>query len=174
MIVDYATTVVSGSKVLMAHGEKKRIPPGWIVDAEGGETTDPGLLADGSGAHLPFGGHKGYAIMLADEFLGRVLSGADAYAETEHGGTFMRHQGVTFIVMRADMFQPMADFSRVSDELQSQIRGVPPAPGFDEVMVPGDPEARARAERSRNGIPLTDVGWKTLTDLAQELGVEVG
>ena len=173
MIVDYATTVVSGSKVLMAHGENKKIQPGWIVDSEGRETTDPGLLADGSGSHLPFGGHKGYAIMLADEFLGRVLSGADAYAETERGGPILRHQGVTFIVFKADLFQPMADFGRVSDALHRQVRGVPPAPGFEEVMVPGDLEARARSERGRNGIPLTDVVWKSLTDLAAELGVEV-
>ena len=172
MVIDYATTVVSGSKVLMAHQEGRKIAPGMIVDREGNETTDPGDLLNG-GAHLPFGGHKGYGIMLADEFLGRVLCGADAYSDTELGGPVLRHQGVTFIVFKADLFQPMADFGRVSDSLQRQIREVPPAPGFDEVLIPGDLEARARADRRRNGIPLPDVVWKALTDLAESVGVEV-
>ena len=173
MVMDYATTVVSGSKVILAHREGKTLAPGLIVDKEGRETTDPGDLLDGNGAHLPFGGHKGYGIMLADELLGRVLCGADAYSDTERGGPILRHQGVTFIVFKADLFQPLAEFGRVSDALQRQVRGVPPAPGFDEVLVPGDPETRARAERSRNGIPLSDFVWKSLTDLAEELGVGV-
>ena len=35
---------------------------------------------------MPFGGHKGYAIMLANEFLGRVFAGADAFSEEDRGG----------------------------------------------------------------------------------------
>ena len=41
------------------------------------------------------------------------------------------------------------------------------------MLVPGDLEARARAERSRDGIPVLDEGWESLTDLAAELGVTV-
>ncbi|MCL4535448.1 MAG: Ldh family oxidoreductase [Bacteroidetes bacterium] len=37
-----------------------------------------------------------------------------------------------------------------------RIKGVPPAPGFDEVMVPGEPELRTRQQRLREGIPLAD------------------
>jgi LDH2 family malate/lactate/ureidoglycolate dehydrogenase len=122
---------------------------------------------------MAFGGHKGYAFMLADEFLGRVLSGADGYLEGERGGPLMRHQGVTMIVLRADLFQPMAEFARRADELKRQVNAVPPAVGFDEVLVPGDLEARARAERSSDGIPVLDEVWKSLTDLAAELGVTV-
>ena len=173
MVLDFATTVVAGSRVATYHRDGKELPPGAIVDKHGRATTDPADFLD-DGAHLPFGGHKGYAIMVANELLGRMVSGADAYAETERGGPIMRHQGVTFIVFKADLFQPMADFGLGADELLRQIRAVPPAPGFDRVMVPGDPESDARAERGRNGIPLSDAVWKSLTDLAEELGVPVG
>ena len=85
----------------------------------------------------------------------------------------MRHQGVTMIVFRADLFQPMADFARRSDELKRQVNAVPPAVGFDEVLVPGDLEARAREKRSRKGIPIPTEVWQSLTDLAQGLEIPI-
>ena len=50
---------------------------------------------------------------------------------------------------------------------------MPPAPGHDEVLVPGEPEARAKAERERDGIPLPPTLWTTLSELSAELGVTV-
>ena len=120
-----------------------------------------------------FGAHKGYAFMLADEFLGRVLAGADGHVEGELGGPLMRRQGVTMIVLRADLFQPMDEFARRAGKLKRQVNAVPPAAGFDEVLVPGDLEARARERRSRDGIPIPAEVWKTLTDLADGLEVSI-
>jgi ureidoglycolate dehydrogenase (NAD+) len=39
--------------------------------------------------------------------------------------------------------------------------------------VPGEPEARAQAERERDGIPLPPTLWVTLSELSSELGVVV-
>ena len=77
------------------------------------------------------------------------------------------------IVLRADLFQPLADFARRSDALKRQVNAVPPADGFDEVLAPGDLEARARETRSRDGIPIPTEVWRTLTDLAEGLEVPV-
>ena len=173
MVLDFATTAIAQSKAVIARGENKQLPPNSIVDKDGRPSTEPSDLLEG-GAMLPFGGHKGYAIMLADELLGRVLAGADSYAEEVRGGPYMRHQGVTFIVFKADLFQPMAEFKHGADGLLRQVRAVPPAPGFDEVLVPGDLEDRARPARRRDGIPVNDKVWKSLEDLAESLGVEVG
>ena len=99
------------------------------------------------GSLLPFGGHKGYALMLAVEFFGRVLSGADAFSnEEKRGGVIFRHSGVTMMVMKADLFQSLADYSTRMVDLGNQIRSVPSAPGFEEVLLPGDLEARAEAD----------------------------
>ena len=103
MVMDFATTTIAGSKVRIAKLKGEQVPLGSLVDAEGIPTTDPSGYPTGGGM-LPFGGHKGYSFMLADEFLGRVLSGADDYVEGERGGPLMRHQGVTMIVFRADLF----------------------------------------------------------------------
>ena len=39
--------------------------------------------------------------------------------------------------------------------------------------MPGEPEARAKAERERDGIPLPPTLWATLEELSGELGVAV-
>ena len=39
--------------------------------------------------------------------------------------------------------------------------------------MPGEPEARAKEERERDGIPLPPTLWTTLWELSTDLGVTV-
>ena len=86
---------------------------------------------------------------------------------------YCRHQGVTIMVFRADLFHPLADFTARVDEMERRLRAVPPAPGFKEVLVPGHLEARAREACRRDGIPISDDIWMELTDLAASMDVSV-
>ena len=172
MLLDFATTAVAGGKVALAREKNLQVVPGSIVDKDGKPTTNPDDFFD-DGAHLPFGLHKGYGIMMAIEFLGRIFTGSDTYADPDRGGPYHRHQGITIMAMKADMFSPMDDYARRAAEMERRVRAVPPAPGFEEVLVPGDLEARRRAARTRDGIPIADEVWKILTDLVESLGVEV-
>jgi uncharacterized oxidoreductase len=54
------------------------------------------------------------------------------------------------------------------------MKAVPPAPGVSEILLPGEPEARARAERTRDGVLLPEATWEAITEVANELGVKVG
>jgi len=45
------------------------------------------------------------------------------------------------------------------------------APGYDEVLVAGDPEWRMEAERLRNGIPIQQGNWEMLTKTAARVNV---
>ena len=56
-----------------------------MIDKDGYPTTNPTAVQEG-GFLLPFGGHKGFALMMAVEFLGQVLVGSDA-VENEGMGT---------------------------------------------------------------------------------------
>jgi LDH2 family malate/lactate/ureidoglycolate dehydrogenase len=172
VMFDFATTAVAGSKVDVARRKGSSVPANSIVDRQGQPTTRPEDFFDG-GALLPFGGHKGYAIMMAVEYLGRIFSGADSYADPDRGGPVMRHQGVTMIVFRADLFQPMSDYLAAADAMAARTRAVPPTHGFSEVLMPGDLEARTRILRDQEGIALDDDFWQTLVELAASLGVEV-
>ena len=172
MVSDFATTAIAGTKVAIAQQRKSKLPPGSIVDKDGKATTEPNDFHDG-GAHLPFGGYKGYAVMLASEFLGRVFSGSDDFSDPNRGDPIMRHQGVTMIAFKADLFGPLADYKKRADEMGQKVRQVAPAPDFEEVLIPGDPETRTRAIRKRDGIPIADDIWESITEVAAELIVEI-
>ena len=45
------------------------------------------------------------------------------------------------------------------------------AAGVDAVLIPGAPEAKMRAERSKNGVPLPDDTWTAIVNTARDVGV---
>src|SRR5215813_11424256 len=51
------------------------------------------------------------------------------------------------------------------------IRATKPIGGVDQVLIPGDPERKTRAERTKNGIPLPDDTWAAIVNTAREVGV---
>jgi LDH2 family malate/lactate/ureidoglycolate dehydrogenase len=170
MMFDFATTQIAGVKVVNAQRGGQPLPPGAVVDKDGHPTTNADDFFAG-GAHVPFGGHKGYCLMMATEFLGRIVTGSDDYAEAGRGGAIFGHQGIAFVAFKADLFRPLADYTRQAEEMEQRVRSVPPAPGFAEVLAPGDLEARARAARQRTGIPISDEVWASVVKTAESLGL---
>ena len=172
MMFDWATTALSGVKVDNAYNRGEQLPPNSIVDKDGVPTTNPDDFFAGGG-HLPFGAHKGYTLMMAAEYLGRIFTGADSYVEAGRAGAIMLHQGVTMLAIKADLFQPFGEYAERADEMERRVRAVPPAPGFDEVLAPGDLEARTREQRRREGIPIAEDIWQSFTEAAASVGVEI-
>ena len=170
VLLDYATTFrAQGALQLMAQRDQPA-PPGFVIDKEGQPSIDANELAL-DGAMLPFGTHKGYALMMAVEYLGRMISGSDDYADKGDGGDDMfGHQGVTMIVFRADLFRSQDSYNDAAWKMAQSARAVAPAPGFDRVRMPGDPEADTRARRRAETIPIADDLWAML----EEQGVKVG
>jgi len=164
MMFDYATAAVSAIKVINARDENRPLPPGCIVDKDGNPSTNAADFFEGGGL-LPFGMHKGYGLMMAAEFLGMVLTGSAKHTDPKRGGDIYRRSGAAFIVFRPDIFRPLEDFFEQSAEVCSRIRSIPPAPGFKEVLVPGDPEERTRTARLRDGIPISKGLWQKISEL---------
>jgi LDH2 family malate/lactate/ureidoglycolate dehydrogenase len=68
---------------------------------------------------------------------------------------------------------PVEEFTARVEQLVHLMKTTPTAPGYDEVMVAGDPEWRTEAERRRNGIPIEDGNWDLLVKTAARLAVAV-
>jgi uncharacterized oxidoreductase len=51
------------------------------------------------------------------------------------------------------------------------IRATEPVSGVDSVLIPGDPERKMRADRTKNGVPLPDDTWAAIVNTAREVGV---
>ena len=143
-----------------------------ILEAAGASAANARVAAaaaDG-GALLPFGGHKGYALMTFIEVLTRIMMGGDDFAEAGRGGPVYGHQGVCMLLLRPDLFRDAGAYRTAAGELAAALRAVRPAPGFAEVLAPGDPERRTRAARTRDGIPLSAAHWRSLQETAAAVG----
>jgi uncharacterized oxidoreductase len=170
-VFDMATSVCAEGKVWVKLHSKQPLPEGWIIDKHGRPSTDPADLYAG-GAILPLGnssGYKGYGLGLVCEILCGALTGAGcSYSEEFKGGN-----GVFFEAINIQQFTPLEEFKRKIDELIRAMRGSKRAPGFSEILVPGDPEYRMEENRRREGIPIPDATWEEFSKLATKLGVDI-
>lgn len=163
-ILDIATSVVAEGKLQVARAEKSSIPEGYILDKHGRPSTNPLDFYDG-GYLLPFGAHKGSGLLL----LTCLLSGLSGVPEVEEGtlsGAFMQ-------VIRISAFTPREPYQRGIRAFLDMIKAIPPAPGFDEVLVPGDFEHRTRVKRLRDGFDVPGPIVEALTDRADGLNVSM-
>ena len=62
--------------------------------------------------------------------------------------------GHFFGAMRIDGFRKAEEFKKDMDQWLKRFRQAKPARGFDQVLVPGDPERYIETERKEKGIPL--------------------
>jgi len=164
---------VARGKIILAAQKGEPIPEGWAVDPEGFPTKDAQRAL--VGAVLPFGGAKGSAISLIIDILSGVLSGA-AYGK--HLNTLEdlnneQNLGHFFLAIDVEKFMPYEEFCQRSDDLLNQLKAVPPAQGFSQVLAPGDPERQIMALRVKEGIALTEDVVVQLLKLGQEVGVSL-
>jgi LDH2 family malate/lactate/ureidoglycolate dehydrogenase len=163
--LDFATSAIAAGKIKVAKARHEQLPPDAILDRDGRPTTDPQAFFEG-GFLLPFAAHKGYALAVIAELLSGPLVGADAFP----GVT--RRSGIFLFALDAAAFRPPSDYRTALVQTLERIKSVPPAPGFDEVLVPGEPEARSRQRRERDGIPIPDDTWSAVSLLAGQLGLD--
>ncbi|MEM7126672.1 MAG: Ldh family oxidoreductase [Chloroflexota bacterium] len=168
VLIDFATSVVAEGKIRVAKNAGNPIPEGRILNAQGDQTTEPNDLY-GGGMLLPAAEHKGYSLALLMDMLGGILTSGGAAALPTFGAV----NGVLFIVLDIQAFRPLADYLTESAALTAKIKETPPAPGFEEVLIPGEPELRSTEERQRHGIPLDETTWSDLVDAADARGVAV-
>jgi LDH2 family malate/lactate/ureidoglycolate dehydrogenase len=170
-LLDVATTAVAGGKLEIALRQGKPIPAGWAVDGQGHDTDDPGILRKGGalqplGSYVETSSHKGYGLGLMVDILTGVLPGMGS-AIFEGA----REQGWWFSAWRIDAFRDVEGFKADMKRMVDRLRGLRPRPGVEAVLVPGDPEAAAREDRLRNGVPLDAESIQQLQTLGAELGV---
>jgi len=171
-LLDMATTTAAYGRLekLQLEG-KTTIPEGWAQDREGRPTTD--LATALKGFLAPLGGYKGSGLAVLVEILCGLLSGGAMASEIRGIRQHGRHSRVnhTFLGIDVARLMPLEEFYQRMDRLVAEIKSAPPAAGYDEVLVAGDPEWRAKDERRRLGIPIPPGPWANLVRTARRLGV---
>ncbi len=174
-VYDAATSAIAGGKVRLALSEGMPVPDGTLLDAGGHPTRDPQALLDG-GSLRPLGApqaaHKGSGFSLAAALLG-ALGMIDDPDPTPAGIVrgFDGAGGVFLWVLDPALFGDAHAYAGLVARTLDRLHAVPPLPGVERVLHAGEPEAEARRERTRDGIPISDALWAQLAAVGERFAV---
>ncbi len=172
IVLDMTTSVVAEGKVRVKRARGEKLPEGWILDAQGRPSTNPAdLYGPPPGSLTPLGGaagHKGFGLA----FMIDILSGALGGAGTSRADPPpFRGNGVFLQAIHPAAFGAADRFRQEVQSLVDYVRSSPLAPGFDRILIPGQPEHETRLERLQKGIPIEDDTWSKLQSIAGSLGL---
>ncbi len=119
------------------------------------KANDPdAMLCEPRGALRPMGGHKGYALALANELIaGALTGGGTSRPETE------RHEYTVINNMLSTIIDPnrlagQEAFETELDAAIDHVKGSPLENPDEPVLIPGDPERYTMQQRLADGIPM--------------------
>jgi uncharacterized oxidoreductase len=180
LILDFATSVVAEGKVLVASQGGKRVPEMALIGPDGRPSGDPHLLygdytptgprdhSKGTGAIRAFGEHKGSGLAFMCEILGGALSGTGSTDPKR--GRFAN--GMLSFYVDPKLFDPVGFFPRDVARYVAFVKSSRPTADGQEVLVPGEPEARMRARRLAEGVPLPADTWASIVETARSVGLD--
>ncbi len=183
-VADFATAAIARGKVDLLHRQGQSIDEGFLQDAKGCISTDPGILSKG-GSILPLGGsrkfgsHKGYCMAAVIDVFSALLAGANFGPFVPPSVAWLpvkdnlpgNGTGHFFGAIGIDAFRPKNEFLENMDRWIREFRSAKPAKGHEKVLIPGDPEREAEERNSIQGIKLNQKVKQLTLDLCNELEV---
>ena len=170
VLLDFATTGLAAGKIRVARHQGKSLPPGMLIDGQGMATTDPAVFfEDRDSSMLSFGGYKASGLALACELLAGALTGSGVIREAVLGKPAIRN-GMLGIVLDPARFGALDDIRAEAEAVIDWVKSAPSGPDSSGVMIAGDPERRAMAERAVAGIAVDGVTWAELGAAASLVG----
>jgi uncharacterized oxidoreductase len=179
IIHDFATSIVAEGKCLVASKGGKPLPPGSLIGPDGQLSNDPALFygnvdptvsteeRTGGGALRAFGEHKGSGLSLCCELLAGALTRSGCTGPDRD----RLYNGMLSIYLDTTRFDTDNGFAaEVNDYLEYFTSSLPDRPD-GEVLLPGEPERRTRADREKNGVPISDDAWAAIVATGKTLGI---
>jgi hydroxycarboxylate dehydrogenase B len=169
VMLDMATTTIAAGKARVAFNKGVPVPEGCLIDPDGQPTTDPtGFIRDHTGALVTFGRHKGSGMAVMCEIMAAAVGGGQRTDEAGKGGIV--NSMLATVIDLSKLGDPTA-IGEAVESTKAYIRSSRLAPGFDEILLPGEPERRAAEARRRDGIPVDDTTWHDICEAAGTLGI---
>jgi uncharacterized oxidoreductase len=169
LMLDMATTTIAAGKARVAYNKGSRVPEGCLIDHTGHPTDDPaGFIHDHTGALLSFGRHKGSGLAVMCEIMAGAIGGGQRVDQPVQGGIL---NSMLATVIDVSRLQDPATVAGHIETTKAHIRSSRVAPGFDEVLLPGEPEHRAAQDRTKAGIPVDETTWREIRQAAAKLGI---
>jgi len=159
VVMDFSTGRIAGGWIYAAQSAGALLPEGCVVDRDGKPTRDPNDYFNG-GAILPMGEHKGFALSLVAELIAEAMLGPSS----PECNWFL-------LTIDTRRFRQPAALKAAAEEVLADLRNCPPAPGFEEVEIPGERERKQRS-KSNGIIAIPEETWQQVLALSNELQKE--
>jgi len=172
-LLDMATSTIALGKARVAHNRGLPVPEGCLLDEAGRPTTDPAALVERhEGALTAFGAHKGSGLaVMCEIFAGALGGGRTIQPEHARHGSILNN--MISILMDPSAFGDADAIAREARAFGAYVKASPPAPGVEEVLLPGEPEAASRRERGADGVPVEARTLEQVREAAVSVGLEL-
>ncbi len=171
VFLDMATSKIAMGKARVAKNKGVPVPEGSLLDDGGRLTTDPGyMFPERRGALVAMGEHKGSGLALMCElFAGALTGGWTLQPGNPRTGGAVNNMLSVIIDPGA-----IGDADACRAEAEAMIKtakGAEKREGFDEILMPGEPEAIQRKHRLENGVDVDDTSWQEILAAAETAGM---
>lgn len=169
MVLDIALTTAGKGMMQWRAREGRPMPLDWALTPEGLETSDPNAAM--AGALLGIGTYKGAGLAFMTDVLTGVIGGG-GFGLTPYADQGKLDVSHTLTAIDIEWFMPLDRFKERMGEFARMVKSRALRPGFDEILLPGEQEARRVARKSTNGVPLDNEILADLHALGRELGIK--
>lgn len=170
-VLDFATSIVALGKTRVAWLAGKTFDEEVMLDCNGVSTNDPRVMWEGEkhGALKPIARHKGGGLVLAAEMLAGLLSGGGTIQpENARKGAIVNN--MTTIVIDPASMASMTWLQHEYDAMLEYVRSSDAPDPANPILIAGEPERAASAERQAHGITISDQEWEKIV----AAGISVG
>ncbi len=173
ILLDFATSRVALGKVRVAHNAGKPMLDGALLDHDGQPTTNPAVMyTEPRGVVLPFGEHKGSGLALVCELLaGAIVGSASVSTSTPPERGIIN--GMLSIVIDPGRLSTRDSMLAEIDAMLAWVKSARPSDPDLPVLVAGEPEQIAKAERLANGIYVEEETWNQLMAIAERYQISL-
>jgi LDH2 family malate/lactate/ureidoglycolate dehydrogenase len=169
VVMDIALTTAGKGMMQWQARSGQPMPLDWALTPEGAETDDPNAAM--AGALLGIGQYKGYGLAFMTDVLTGVLGGG-GFGLTPYKDQAKLDVSHSLTAVDIGWFMPLPEFHARMADFAQMVKSRALRPGFSEILLPGEQEARRVSRKSAAGVPLEDVALADLRALAAEIGIK--
>ena len=167
IVLDITTSVLPEGKVRVARNKGVALPEGAAIDSVGAPTRDPNAFyGPPPGALLPLGGHKGSGLCMMVDLLAGALTSGGCAGSREVDGNNMLSVFIDAAQLRGD-----SELGATVAGAAAWVKSSAPISADGEVLVPGELEARRRADMLEHGIEVDEETWRQIVATAKSVGL---
>ncbi len=171
VLLDMATSKIAMGKARVAKNKGVEVPEGSLLDGDGRPTRDPGcMFPERVGALVAMGEHKGSGLALICELFAGALTGGWTL-QPGHPRTGGAVNNMLSVIIDPGAIGDADACLGESEAMLRYAKGAKRREGFDEILMPGEPEAIQRKRRLENGVDVDETSWQEILAAAETAGV---